>query len=88
MIPLLIVLVVLLVVALIFGGFIAGIYNKLVTLRNRYKNAYAQIDVQLKRRYDLIPNLACLVTDAGPLSAKVRTMSTTLLSRGESVKSL
>ncbi|MGH7980897.1 MAG: LemA family protein, partial [Limisphaerales bacterium] len=31
--------------------------NKLVTLRNRYKNAYAQIDVQLKRRYDLIPNL-------------------------------
>jgi len=34
-----------------------GIYNKLVTLRNRYQNAYAQIDVQLKRRYDLIPNL-------------------------------
>ncbi len=33
------------------------IYNKLVTLRNRFKNAYAQIDVQLKRRYDLIPNL-------------------------------
>jgi LemA protein len=32
-------------------------YNGLVTLRNRYKNAYAQIDVQLKRRYDLIPNL-------------------------------
>src|SRR5213076_3347573 len=32
-------------------------YNKLVALRNRYKNAYAQIDVQLKRRYDLIPNL-------------------------------
>jgi len=34
-----------------------GMYNKLVTLRNRYKNAYSQIDVQLKRRYDLIPNL-------------------------------
>ncbi|MDI6775546.1 MAG: LemA family protein [Verrucomicrobiota bacterium] len=33
------------------------IYNKLVTLRNRFKNAFAQIDVQLKRRYDLIPNL-------------------------------
>jgi LemA protein len=34
-----------------------GIYNSLVTLRNRFKNAFAQIDVQLKRRYDLIPNL-------------------------------
>lgn len=34
-----------------------GMYNKLVNLRNRYKNAFAQIDVQLKRRYDLIPNL-------------------------------
>ena len=45
------------VVALILVAMIAGIYNKLVALRNRYKNAYAQIDVQLKRRYDLIPNL-------------------------------
>src|SRR5919198_40758 len=34
-----------------------AIYNHLITLRNRYKNAFAQIDVQLKRRYDLIPNL-------------------------------
>lgn len=34
-----------------------GGYNRLVSLRNRFKNAYAQIDVQLKRRYDLIPNL-------------------------------
>src|SRR6266571_1567564 len=37
--------------------FIIGAYNRLVTLRNRYQNAFAQIDVQLKRRYDLIPNL-------------------------------
>jgi LemA protein len=34
-----------------------GAYNRLVELRNRFKNAFAQIDVQLKRRYDLIPNL-------------------------------
>ena len=36
---------------------VIGIYNSLVTLRNKFKNAFAQIDVQLKRRYDLIPNL-------------------------------
>lgn len=36
---------------------VVGLYNGLVQLRNRYKNAFAQIDVQLKRRYDLIPNL-------------------------------
>ncbi|MDR3182242.1 MAG: LemA family protein [Planctomycetaceae bacterium] len=36
---------------------VIGVYNGLVTLRNLYKNAFAQIDVQLKRRYDLIPNL-------------------------------
>ena len=47
----------LLVLAIIVAMAAIGIYNKLVTMRNRYKNAYAQIDVQLKRRYDLIPNL-------------------------------
>ena len=36
---------------------IAGIYNGLVTARNAYKNAFAQIDVQLQRRFDLVPNL-------------------------------
>jgi LemA protein len=52
-----IILVGLLVVILAVVAFAIGVYNKLVTFRNRYKNAYAQIDVQLKRRYDLIPNL-------------------------------
>jgi LemA protein len=42
---------------LLIGFMIIGAYNGLVTLRNRFKNAFAQIDVQLKRRYDLIPNL-------------------------------
>jgi len=46
-----------LVIAIIGALWVAGIYNTLVSLRNRFKNAFAQIDVQLKRRYDLIPNL-------------------------------
>jgi LemA protein len=53
----LIVLGVFIGVVVIIGLWIAGIYNALVGLRNRFKNAFAQIDVQLKRRYDLIPNL-------------------------------
>ena len=36
---------------------VVGIYNKLVTLKNRFENAFSQIEVQLQRRYDLIPNL-------------------------------
>lgn len=55
-----VVIIVLVVFLLVVGGFVlfgVGIYNRLVTLRNRFKNAYSQIDVQLKRRYDLIPNL-------------------------------
>ena len=47
----------LVVVVLLLVLWAVGIYNRLVTLRNRFKNAFAQIDVQLKRRYDLIPNL-------------------------------
>jgi LemA protein len=53
----LIVLGVIVVVFLIVVIVVVSMYNQLVTLRNRYKNAYSQIDVQLKRRYDLIPNL-------------------------------
>ena len=52
-----IVLGVLLVVAVVLVLWVVGIYNALVALRNRFKNAFAQIEVQLKRRYDLIPNL-------------------------------
>jgi LemA protein len=53
----LIILVGLLAVIAVVALSCMGIYNSLVALRNRFKNAYAQIDVQLKRRYDLIPNL-------------------------------
>ncbi len=56
-IGLLIVLGLIILVIVIFGAVIVGMYNTLVKLRNQVKNAWAQIDVQLKRRYDLIPNL-------------------------------
>ena len=49
--------IVVLAVLIILVIALIGAYNGLVTLRNRFKNAFAQIDVQLKRRYDLIPNL-------------------------------
>jgi len=55
--PIVIVLLVILGVGLLLVFWLIGIYNGLVIARNRFKNAFAQIDVQLKRRYDLIPNL-------------------------------
>jgi LemA protein len=51
------ILIAVVVFAVVLIGICIGIYNKLVAFRNRYKNAFAQIEVQLKRRYDLIPNL-------------------------------
>jgi LemA protein len=50
-------ILIVLVVVVAVVVFLVTSYNRLVTLRNRFKNAFAQIDVQLKRRYDLIPNL-------------------------------
>lgn len=50
-------LLVVLGIVAVFVIFVVGIYNGLVTKKNLFKNAFAQIDVQLKRRYDLIPNL-------------------------------
>jgi LemA protein len=50
-------LIVIVVVLVLIALFVMSVYNRLVSLRNRFKNAFAQIDVQLKRRYDLIPNL-------------------------------
>lgn len=53
----LIILAVVVVFIIVVLALLVGMYNRLVALRNRFKNAFAQIDVQLKRRHDLIPNL-------------------------------
>lgn len=49
--------IIVLVILAVLVIYVIGIYNHLIALRNRYKNSFAQIEVQLKRRYDLIPNL-------------------------------
>ncbi|HWI04263.1 MAG TPA: LemA family protein, partial [Acidimicrobiales bacterium] len=51
------VLTILIVLAVLLALYVIVTYNALVKLRNRIQNAWAQIDVQLRRRYDLIPNL-------------------------------
>ena len=74
--------VVILLVFLVLGFLIGG-YNALVTLRNRYKNAYSQIDVQLKRRYDLIPNL--VETAKGYLQHERGTLEAVITTRNAAV---
>jgi LemA protein len=70
-------------VAIVLIVFIVGGYNSLVTLRNRYKNAYSQIDVQLKRRYDLIPNL--VETAKGYLAHERGTLEAVIAARNAAV---
>ena len=60
-----------------------SIYNGLVALRNRYKNAFSQIDVQLKRRYDLIPNL--VETAKGYLKHERETLEAVIKARNQAV---
>ncbi|MCK5849474.1 MAG: LemA family protein [Kiritimatiellae bacterium] len=77
MIPMIVVAVVIVVLGLV----VVGIYNKLVTFRNRFKNSFAQIDVQLKRRYDLIPNL--VETAKGYMSHERETLEAVIAARNQ-----
>ena len=77
--------IVLIVVVLIVLYFV-GIYNGLVTARNGYKNAFAQIDVQLTRRHDLIPNL--VETAKGYLAHERGTLEAVVQARNAAVSGL
>ena len=79
----LIFLCIILLLGLFLLMFVMGAYNSLVTLRNRYKNAYSQIDVQLKRRYDLIPNL--VETAKGYLQHERGTLEAVIAARNVAV---
>ena len=73
--------IIILGVVLVVVFWVAGMYNKLVRFRNRFKNAFAQIDVQLKRRYDLIPNL--VETVKGYMSHERETLEAVIAARNQ-----
>ena len=74
---------ILLAIVVVIAFFAVTIYNRLVALRNRFKNAFAQIDVQLKRRYDLIPNL--VEAAKGYLTHERQTLEAVIAARGAAV---
>ena len=65
---------------------VVGIYNKLVTLKNRFENAFSQIEVQLQRRYDLIPNL--IETVEGYMAHEKETLEAVIQARNQAQSSL
>jgi LemA protein len=75
--------IVLLAVVLLLVFWAVGAYNRLVSLRNRFKNGFMQIDVQLKRRYDLIPNL--VETAKGYMKHERETLEAVIAARNSAV---
>jgi LemA protein len=77
-------IILIVIIAIVF--FLVGIYNRLVSSRNGYKNAFAQIDVQLTRRYDLIPNL--VETAKGYIKHERETLEAVIAARNSAVTGL
>ena len=77
---------ILLAIVVVEGFLVVGVYNGLVRARNAFRNAFAQIDVQLQRRFDLIPNL--VETAKGYLSHERETLEAVIAARGAAVSGL
>ena len=75
-----------LAIVVVVGFLVVGVYNGLVRARNAFRNAFAQIDVQLQRRFDLIPNL--VETAKGYLSHERETLEAVIAARGAAVSGL
>ena len=72
-----------LVIVVVLGGWAVAVYNRLRTSKNQVENAYAQIDVQLKRRHDLIPNLVEVAR--GYMQHEAQTLEAVIRARGDAV---
>jgi LemA protein len=79
-------LLILLGLVIVLAFWAVGIYNALVTARNAFRNAFAQIDVQLQRRFDLIPNL--VETAKGYLTHERETLEAVIAARGAAISGL
>jgi LemA protein len=79
-------LLIVLGVLVVLGFWIVSIYNQLVALKNRYENGFSQIEIQLKRRYDLIPNL--VETAKGYMSHERETLESVIQARNQAMNGL